>query len=306
MRWYLLSPDDYSGYTGKRLLAGPPARPDLPPATYFAITGDSSTEKGPPRTADWIVAPAAKAEEDPDSKTKTDPVPVAVAGMDEWTAPEFWRLVLGQHPRYTVDLAGYAAAWNIAPEIFLSALSLRSDYRTRDEWASMGRLDEDTRSLARRYDFPFALLRLYDRIPADERAAWRGLWEARNVKKNLVREMITDYYDLPAEDRRAVLAEALNFSENWKARSGSFPGDTLRDLVRARRYPRLEENRARIALLRKEMGLPPKTRLHLPPDLEATHLRLEFEFDSAESLESQLAYFTADRKARLQEILDLL
>lgn len=323
MRCYLLRAADWSDFSTARVLSGPPTG-SAPGLVFFAVvpdrpagepTGEPAGEPtgepmgkpaGPPRVAEWIVAPQDVTEGSAAAGAPSDPRPVYIAQARALSDPAFWRAVLKQHPRHPVDLAAFAAREKIAPEIFLEALELRSDYRTRDEWAQMGSLQEDTRALARRYDFPFALLRLWDRLGEAQRAAWREIFEERRIKKNLIREIIVDVYDLPEADRAEVLRACLDYSAAWQARSGGFPAEDLRDLVRAKRHPRLEQNRAALAAVKKELGLPRGARLQLPPDLESTRLRLELEFDSIDLLERQLKYFDAEKRALLDRMLDLL
>ena len=294
MRWELMQADVFQDFDRAREL--PPA-PDQKRASpvLFAVQADAGITPG------WIAGPG-------EQSGPGEPVqPVAIASLADLETPDFWATVLRHHPRHPADLARYAHEHGPAPEVFLAALGLRSDYRTRDEWQGMGELDADTRDLARRYDFPFAVLRLWDRVNGDERRRWRMLFEERILKKNFIREIITDLYDLAPEQREQVLRAAEEFSAAWQARSGTFPGDRLRDIVRATRYPRLEENRRAVDEARSDLGaLPRGVKLQLPPDLESTRLKLELEFDSAARLEEQLAFFSKERRLALQKILDLL
>ncbi|MBE7437918.1 MAG: hypothetical protein HS115_05615 [Spirochaetales bacterium] len=218
-----------------------------------------------------------------------------------------WTALLTVYPLHRLDLAYYSARHSdLPPGPMLLALGLRKNYQSLAEWREAGLLSHRGRGLGVLYDLPLATIRLYDRFGEADQNTWDQLWQKRRVKKNLVREMIHDFYDLGPVDRQECLAEVQAFEESWAARSAPFPAETLRDLVRARRFPELTALGQRVKEKIRELKLPPGIHIPLPADLEATSLEIRFSFSSARELEGLLATLQPDQCQKLEEILALL
>ena len=240
----------------------------------------------------WLVPPPET--HGGDSPSATAP-PVGVFTPDDLAGEEAWRLLLRLYPGHAADIARYSASRGEIPaDVFLNVLGLRNHYKNLADWRELGEVDESCRELARRYDFPINVLRLWNRLNEANRSAWMELWRKRNVRKNLIREIIRDFYDLDEAGRERALERAEEYSAAWKARSGHFPGEKLRDIVREIRYPRFETLAVQLRDLKKELNLPAGIRLDIPAGLESNRLTLELEFTSVQELKEKLAYVAGE------------
>ncbi len=241
----------------------------------------------------------------PNGKTET---PVLAFSREELKTPGAWAELLRLFPAHRLELAAYSALHpEIPPEALLEALGLKAHYRSLADWKEAGQLSASTIEFGCLHDFNVDVLRLWDRFSESDRAAWNELFLARNFKKNLVRDIVLDLYDLAPEERSRMIAEALDFSAGWRARSGHFPAEEIRDQVRALRSPRIEQLKKEIYSMKKQLRLPPGVRLSIPPDLEAKRLEIHFEFSDVEELGAKLDQIRGDESLeRIRSILEKL
>lgn len=232
--------------------------------------------------------------------------PWGVFTPEEMAHPQTWRYLLRLAPAHYTDLAAY---WAAHPELPMDELirlcGLRPDYRNRADWQDVGKYPTDVLTFGKQFDFAPAVLRLWERIGADQRAAWSKLWEERNIKKNFIREIIQDVYDLEDQARDEVLQAAQQLAQNWKAKSRPFPGEKVRDLVRQKRYPKFESNRAAIEQARSSFPRIPGVLLDIPANLEDDTLTLRMQFTNVEQLQTQCQKALAAGDS-LRAILDLI
>ena len=238
-------------------------------------------------------------------------LPVALLDISEFRQVSTWQFLLRLCPAPMVDLARYqishAETAGLTPELFLEVLGLKRHYKTRSDWEELGQLEESARELGRTYDFPITILRLWNRLEAAQQEGWREIWTHRNLKKNIIREIIQDYYDLSAEDRKISLEKAREFSSGWKARSGTFPGEDLRQIVRDYRYPMAEARRREVRDFKKKLNYGKGIHLEIPRHLESNRLQVTLEFQSSAELKKHLADLAADSNMEmLDKILNLL
>lgn len=233
--------------------------------------------------------------------------PVAIYDLAELQRQSAWQEILpALHSLHLVDLAAYQQVHKqIEATLLLSALGKRVDYRALADWKEMAALDESSQELARKYDFHLNTLRLWDRLNPNHREQWLHIWQNRQVKKNLIREIIHDYYDLKADYRTLALQAAADLDQGWGP--GIFPSEKLRDIVRDLRNPGSQQLRREVFQIKRAMDLPRQIQLSLPPDLEARKLELRLSFQNLAELETLIKFTSADTfRAQLQKILNLL
>lgn len=234
--------------------------------------------------------------------------PVLAFSADEFKTAEAWRELLRLFPAHRLEVALYSAAHpDIPPEALLEALGLKTHYRSLADWKEAGHLSRAAVEFGRLYDFNVDVLRLWDRLSAEDRDGWSELFLARNFKKNLVRDIILDLYDLSAEERKRLRIDAVDFSNGWRARSDHFPSEDIRDKVRAARSPRIDQVKKEIYGLKKQLGLPAGVRLEIPSDLEAKRLEIHLEFSDVQELKEKLDQIRSPESVeRIGRILEKL
>jgi len=234
--------------------------------------------------------------------------PSIIFSEEELRNVETWRLLLSLCPISTADLAHYSAKnpW-IEPTIFLEATGSGVHYKNLENWREMGKLDADTRYLARKYDLPLTVLRLWNRLSLEERRFWNSIWEIQVVKKKHVREMIELYYELSAKDRGAVQKNIRDLCKNQPQKNSVFPGESAIATLKIYRYPRFESLRREIFNAKQQLKLGKRINLEIPPDLEGRELKLTITFQNAENLKNSLKGLdSAENYALFQKILDML
>ena len=233
--------------------------------------------------------------------------PVCILDESDTSQASAWKLLLSFAPVHPARLAVFLKAhFPLIPEPEVcEILGLKADYRGLADCREMQKLDPVSVKLAEAFDFPVHVLRLFSRLEAREELLL--LFQERNVRKNIIREIIQDLYDLPSEKRNLASARMLEFSQGWQARSAVFPAEDLRDLVRMIRYPRSEELRRSIRTAVSRMNLPQGVQLEVPPDLENGKPRVSLEFSSRSDLTRLAEILTGSEfQAQAGVILDAL
>ena len=222
--------------------------------------------------------------------------PLLVVPESEMGTAQVWDFLARLAPGHYTDYATYANTRPWVPVAELMRLcGLRADYRNRADWAEVALFAGDVLEFGKEHDFAPAVLRLWSRLLPEHRNAWRELFLERSVRKNFIREIIQDFYDLDAAGREASLAEAIERSAQWTAPSRPFPGDRFRDLVRLRRYPRFEASRVALEEVRRSFPRVQGVALDVPAHLEDDALSLHLRFRSGAEFAAILDSLKDDR-----------
>ncbi|MBL8020615.1 MAG: hypothetical protein JNM27_13175 [Leptospirales bacterium] len=233
--------------------------------------------------------------------------PVCILTEDDLKHAGTWQKLLSTCKIHPVAFARYVNEHfpSIQDEVFCQAIGWKTDFQNLADFREMKTMDSLSVQMAESFELPVNALRLWQRL--EQRTELIEMFRARNLKRNLVREIVQDLYDLEAETRKETIAELLRYSASWVARSGTFPGEDLRDLVRRRRFPQSEVIRNRIREIKKSMALPGHLLLEIPPDLENGMTEIRLQFRKIGDFERLLAVTnSAVFQSRLKEILDLL
>ncbi|MBW7857091.1 MAG: hypothetical protein H3C43_02035 [Leptonema sp. (in: Bacteria)] len=232
--------------------------------------------------------------------------PIVIFDESDFDSIELWQLVLSL---YKVSMVEAAQWWKkyfaeLSPGGLMQAFGLAQHHRSVSDWREMSELGESATELHRNHDLPLNILRLWNRLSTNEQKSWNHIFELRQIKKNLIREIIIDYYDLSVEARKDCLKECTDFAENWQAKSSVFPAQELRDRVHRNRYPQYEALRKELFALRKELSLPKEIQLDLPADLESGYLQLKVELKKSTDV-STIAELLSD-KDRQQKLIEII
>ena len=231
--------------------------------------------------------------------------PALLTGANDLEQSETWKLILRFCARNIPALARFTMEAEIAPDGLIEALGWKAHYRSLEEWKEWANLDESSEALFMEHDLPLNVLRLWNRLPKSERATWTELFHSRNVRKNLVREIVQYYHDLSPEDRSRALEQCVEFSENWKARSGSFPAEQFRDILFAIRNPEFSELRDSVFELQKRLPSHRKIQYIIPEHLESGFLDVRLRIERPEDL-GEIIEALKTMGTELPELLKLL
>lgn len=213
------------------------------------------------------------------------PGPACVFSREDVLSPAAWKLLRSFAPVHPVRLSAHIGMHfpEVPDTVLCEILGIKADYRGLADAKDVRLLDALSVSLAELYDLPVHVLRLFSRLP--ERAELAALFEERGVRKNIVREIIQDLYDISPDRRAQVVASMQEFSARWHGQSSVFPAEQLRDIVRQYRYPRSEELRREMRAAVVRMNLPAGIQVQVPADLENGKPVLSIEISSAADMD---------------------
>ncbi|HBS05977.1 MAG TPA: hypothetical protein DEA96_13500 [Leptospiraceae bacterium] len=250
----------------------------------------------------WIAFPEADQEAFPVKN-----YPVLILETEDLEQAPVWAYLLRFIERNIPALARFTEARDMIPDGLIQALGWKAHYRSRDEWKQWAALSAASEELYMLYEFPLNVLRLWDRVDPSSRGQWMELWLGRGFKKNLVKEIIQYYHDLAPEQQEEALKQALEFSGNWKARSGSFPAEQIRDQLYRHRYPEISGLQEKVFKLQKNLPGHKKLTYLIPDHLEAGYLDLRLRIEADADVEELFELLReATRDGRLREVLNLI
>lgn len=229
----------------------------------------------------WMAAPSEGQYLDITSQDSTSNFALLQLSESELENDSTWSFLLRFVEWNIPALARFTEDLDIAPDGLIRALGWKAHYRSREEWKEWAALDALSEELFLLYDLPLNILRLWERMK-DSRKPWIQLWQERNFRKNIIKEIIQYYHDLSPELQEHGLKQALEFSANWKARSGNFPAEQIRDQIYQMRYPEISGMQDRVFKLQKKLPSHKNLSFIIPDHLEAGYLdvRLRIESDA--------------------------
>ena len=278
-------------------LVNPPA--DQPVMTQTALSVDTSDE---------LIRPAFLL------KTETlqllcgnsNTITVVIDEAD-FEKTEVWRLI---RSLYSISVVTAARWWrqhhqHRSPLGIMQSFGLADHHKSHSDWNEMSTLSDSSAYMSQTYDLPLNTLRLWSRLSPDQQSTWKHIFALRQVKKNLIREIITDFYDLDEATKTECLNEALEIAENWQGRSSVFPAHELRDFVHRRRYPRLTTLAQELYQIRKELNAPKNISIELPADLESGYTQIRADLRNPADIQSLLDFLSDEkRQKQLTEIIN--
>lgn len=234
------------------------------------------------------------------------PLSAKLTGIIE-NIPEDLRIFLQFYPVSLPRLAKWAANTGLDTVQVMEAFGSKINYRSVEEWKEAAGYSEVTVQAAEKYGLPVSVLRLYERLSSNEQNRLNRLFDTRSIKRNLIREMIQDFYDLNTESRSATLKSMEIFSDSWKAKSGVFPQHELRDMVRQARYPQHFEMQSRLKKILKTLPKENGLRIFLPDHFESGQVQIEISTNSQKDLEKKLRILASeDVKQSIEKMLDMV
>ena len=253
--------------------------------------------------------------------------PLAVLSWEELRHASTWRNILQLYPIEKSTMAYYwysvLRTRSIDAGVFLESYGLRIHFQSHADWEELGQLGEKSRALARAYDFPLRILRLWNRISETEQSQWLKIWEKYNFGRNLIQDIICDYYELDISIRKELLEEFIKESseealslkqkgsekERLQAKFSAREARLIRDKVRELRLPKIKEMQREVYQAKRKLSeyLGANVDLQVPEDLEAHFLALKLRFSTIEELGQSVASLgKAEALAIIKNLLKML
>jgi hypothetical protein len=153
------------------------------------------------------------------------------------------------------------------------------NYKTKSEWEEWHKFQKNSEILIELYDFPVQTLRLWDRLPETIQSIWLEILNIFRIKKNYLKEIIQDLYDLSTEEQESLSLKALELAKKYQAeKMNLFPQEEIRELIKSVRYKLSYERKKESYKLKKkiEHSLQLKNLdINLPEDLESEPIELK-------------------------------
>ena len=151
--------------------------------------------------------------------------PLAVLSWEDLRMASTWKNILQLYPIEKSSMAHYwytvLRVRKLDAGLFLESYGLKLHFQSRADWEELGQLGEKSRTLARNYGFPLRILRLWDRISETEQTQWLKVWEKYNFGRNLIQDIICDYYELDLSKRKKALEAALALYQREESKDPS-------------------------------------------------------------------------------------
>ncbi|MCB1326292.1 MAG: hypothetical protein H7A21_06470 [Spirochaetales bacterium] len=236
------------------------------------------------------------------------PYPTLCLEESELLDEDHWSLILQAAEPHRLQAARYLARHPDLPAgPFLAHYGFAANFKTLSEWKELAEFDDLTLDLSRGYEPSTAVLRLWNRLPQEQRREWLALFERRRFRRNLVREIVVDLYDLTEDDRLLALRQAVELDQNWRAHSQPFPAHRVRDRLRELRFPRLSAAREQALRIKRRLPALAGLRVELPPDLEQGGIALSYTIEKTGDLERLQQHLDRPEVQKtLGELLSLL
>lgn len=215
--------------------------------------------------------------------------------VKELEKEDFWKFV---SLFFHINIIKIAKWWNqyvsdLDPKGFFLSRNWSDNYKTRSDWEEWKQLSKNSEIFYELYDFPLQIIRLWDRFSEEIQTIWLKILEIVFIKKNLMREIILDLYDLPYEKQIKISSESLNYIRNLKEKNliTIETQEIIRENIKKERYPLFYNNKKESYFLKKKIESLINLKnfeIILPEDLESKPIELKIYLFKEKDLESFL------------------
>ncbi|GIX41108.1 MAG: hypothetical protein KatS3mg129_0841 [Leptospiraceae bacterium] len=234
---------------------------------------------------------------------------ILIENLDLETS-KFWDFIFEFYKKNYIILAKWYYQYLLFSHLegLFTALGWSFNYKTKSEWEEWSRLKQSSELLLNLYDFPINTMRLWDRFTYEIQQIWLEILSIFRIKKNLLREIIHDLYDLSIEDQKFVSIKSLELAKNFQNKKNNlFPQEEIRDLVKSKRFPLSYHRKKESYKLKKKLEHHLQLKnldIHLPEDLESQPIEFKLLLRNKEDLEIFIDKIQNPKNKEL--IIDLL
>lgn len=229
--------------------------------------------------------------------------PLALFDWEELKQASTWKSILQLYPIEKSSMAHYwysiLKTRKVDAGIFLENYGLKLHFQSYADWEELGQLGERSRRLARNYGFPLRILRLWDRLSESEQAQWLRVWGKYDFGRNLIQDIICDYYELEKPARKKALQKALALCHKEESKSSranklklsAQEARSLRDDIRELHSPKIRQMQGKVYKEKRKLSkyFGPNLNLEIPEDLEAHSLQLRLGFSTLDEIRKSIA-----------------
>ncbi len=148
-------------------------------------------------------------------------------------------------------------------------------------------MSEEARTYAQTKHFSAPTLERWLALPAADRDALLEIANRLRLGENHFRDVLDLADDIAARQQTTIQAVLASASVRELLGRGHGRNETLKelkDVLRRRRYPQLAATEAALAVLVKQLGLPPEVRIDFPENLDGNGIVVTLRAKSASEL----------------------
>lgn len=212
---------------------------------------------------------------------------------------EFWDFI---NLFYKINIIKLAKWWDlffkeIEPTGLFVSKNWSDNYKTRNDWEEWKTFRRESEILYEIYEFPIQIIRLWDRLNEEIQNFWLKILEIFPIKKNLMKEILMDLYDLPLETQLEISKTCYAYiQEQIQGKALTIEiQETIRDQIKKLRYPLYYERKKESYHLKKKLESLIKLKnleISIPEDLESKPIEVKFFIYKEKDLNNLLEKFS--------------
>ncbi|MFN3604366.1 MAG: hypothetical protein ACK4UJ_06630 [Leptonema sp. (in: bacteria)] len=224
-----------------------------------------------------------------DSKSKFS----VFVDKEDFAKEEFWNFI---KLFYNLNLIKIAKWWDfflkeIEPTGFFLTKNWKDNYKTRSDWEEWKSFRKNSELLYEMYEFSIQIIRLWDRLDTEIQTLWLKILEIIPIKRNLLKEIIMDLYDLKYDQQIYVSKKNYEYVLEKKEKNEITieTQEILRENVKNLRYPKYYQRKKESYFLKKRIESLIKLKnleIAIPEDLESKPIELKFYLYSDKDLDT--------------------
>jgi hypothetical protein len=203
----------------------------------------------------------------------------------------FWEFIFDFYKKNYIILSKWWHQFHLFDnlEYLFEALGWSYNYKTKNEWEECSKFKKNSIILLNIYPYPISIIRLWDRILEEIQNIWLEILSIFPIKKNLLREIIQDLYDLDYENQKDISLKAMELAKKYQDKKlPIFPYEEIKDLIKSVRYPESYIRKKESYKLKKKLEQYLQIKnldIILPEDLESESIEFKILLRNKKELE---------------------
>ncbi len=214
---------------------------------------------------------------------------------NELESVDFWNFI---KTFYKFNIIKIAKWWdNFSPDVntygFFLSMGWSMNYKTINEWKEWKSFNENSILLLDLYEFPISVIRIWDRFPLDIQKKWLEILSIYNIKRNVLKEIIIDLYDLSYNEQEHISSTCLKMAKDFLQKDQSiFPQDEMKEIIKQKRFPMSYQKKKESYFYKKKLENLidfKNLKIDIPDDLESDPVVFQIYFRNVEDFEILLS-----------------
>ncbi len=230
---------------------------------------------------------------------------------EDLSKKEFWDFI---NMFYYINIIKLAKWWNqffkeIDPSGFFLSKNWSDNYKTRNDWEEWRSFSTQSEILYELYEFPIQIIRVWNRFNNEVQNIWLKILTILNIKKNLLKEIFMDLYDLSLEKQLEISKTLYEYVEKQKKENSLTiqTQETIRDHIKQLRYPLYFQRKKESYYFKKKLESfinLKNLEISIPEDLESKPIELKFLIYNQNDLQNLIEKISKEEiKQKFKELI---